>query len=321
MRGMTIIKPGVLSTFQDGGRLQSAHAGMPISGCMDKTSAGIANLLVEKAYDAPVLEMLYGNVVLEVHQQMAIAVTGGELPLTINDHQLPMYTTLMVKPGDVISIGPMTKGRFAYLALSGDVELDESGNSSSTYEFIGIGGYKGRRLKKDDTLHIRPGPLPCSRTYRPSELIDTIRYIPSFEHERFDLSILEQSYYDVSANSSRMGMRLCGEALLTDAYDILSSPVFPGVIQVPGDGQPIILTADAQTTGGYTRLGTVIASDLNLVAQLDKLRFQAVTLDEAISHHQKWLQEMTLSNPRFRIIHQYDISVNHQHHYVFVEEV
>lgn len=268
MLGFTIVQPGLFSTFQDEGRLGYQNEGMPISGAMDHESMIIANKLVGKE-KGTVLEMTFTGAEIMFEKNMSIALTGADMQPRINNKQVLMYRTLKVSKGDRLSFVGLKSGFRCYVAFSDDLLLEDVFNSQSTYTKIQVGGYKGRSLKKDDAINVENRVF--HEAYVTSKPIyeDVIRVLIGYESEAFQetSSLFNQSFV-VSNELDRMGMRLSGESIKhRDGADIISSPILPGAIQIPSSGQPMIMLRDAQTIGGYTRIGSVISCDLNKLAQ------------------------------------------------------
>jgi len=227
-------------------------------------------------------------------------VTGALMPLTINGAEAPAWTTLILREGDVVKLGPARAGLRAYVALSGGLDVPSVLGSRSTYVRGRLGGLDGRALRKDDRLALFSAPLPPVRRAR-------ARAIPAFDPEpeirvvlgpqadRFTdegLRTLLGGAYEMLPQSDRMGARFRGERIAhVRGHDILSDGIALGSIQVPGDGQPIALLVDRQSTGGYTKVATVCSFDIGRLGQVKpgrRLRFRAVELDAAQRTLREW---------------------------------
>lgn len=323
MLGFKVLEPGMFSTFQDKGRLGHQSKGIPISGAMDMESMTIANKLVGQ--NQAVLEMTYSACKLEFLKSMAIAVTGADMLPLINGSTVSMYKTIKVKRGDVLSFKGLQSGFRSYIAFSDDLQLDALFDSCSTYIKIGCGGYKGRALKKGDEISVSDKIFDGHYQVIAPDRSNKVRVILSYEHESFKrpADFFEQSF-EVTNDLDRMGIRLKGNPLEhIETADIISSPIIPGAIQIPKSGQPMVMLRDAQTIGGYTRIGSVISCDLDKLAQVkpgDKITFVEVTQEEALDAKLKWLKslnELNYNDDRRHL----KVSVNGKPFDVYVEEI
>ncbi len=283
--GLRIARAGMLTTVQDLGRTGHRAAGVPSGGAMDAFALRVANLLVGNAEDAAALELTLIGPEIIFSRDTVIAVTGAEFP------GVPAWQPVTVKAGERLKLGPSVKGCRGYLAVAGGIKVEAVLGSRSTCLRAGFGGYDGRALHDGDVV----GVTPAERSVEAHWQIDgrilpeysaavMVRVLRGAQAEEFDESWLGVEFR-VTPQSDRMGMRLTGPVLVrTNGEELLSSAVGPGTVQVPPDGQPIVLMADAQTIGGYPQLAHVIGVDLPLMAQLrpgDTVRFQTVSLDEA----------------------------------------
>jgi len=305
---LKILQGGLQTTVQDGGRFGWYHIGMPPAGAMDQFSFRVANLLVGNAVDAAALEITFAGPTIETAEEAFIAVTGGELPVRINDRQVPQWVAHHVRKGDRISCGQVHHGVRSYIAIAGGIQIPPLLGSRSTYLLARFGGVKGRRLEPDDTLPVgTPGPQAEALAHR---RIDS-RLIPRFRRETelriimglcsyrlTDETVAEflSSTWEVSSEADRVGYRLRGPIFKfkdrEQPFGAGSNPSnvvdvgYPiGSIQVPGGQEAILLMRDAVTGGGYATIGTVIQCDLDLVAQAEpgsKVRFRAVNIEQAL---------------------------------------
>lgn len=302
-----IVKPGLLTTVQDLGRIGFLHQGVLASGAMDPLSLRVGNLLVGNPEDAAVLEMTLTGPVLEVKEDVLIAVTGGGMKPVVNDKDYPLGTPIFVPADSTIRFRSISNGCRAYLAVSGGIDVPVVLNSRSTYLRAGIGGYKGRALTDGDVLQV--GKAVSSLKEKIEKLggrsnyqswtipswsmqtgkSDVIRIMKGAHFEQFTIAskkCMESEFFTVTLQSDRMGFRLKGNTPLElmQSFNLLSEAVAFGTIQVPPEGNPIVLMADRQTTGGYPRIAQVIAADLGKLSQLrpnDRFKFKIVTLEEA----------------------------------------
>lgn len=296
MGGMKIIKGGLLSTVQDGGRIGYQQYGVPVSGVMDFYAYRLGNILVRNREDAAVIEVTMMGFAAEFLEESIIAVTGGDLTPTLNSRPIGMWETISVVPGDKLAFQRVRSGCRSYVAIAGGIDVPKVMDSRSTYRRGGFGGYRGRALQNGDELKIGKGKEELKTLTRrslqehameyPSEI--TIRVVAGPQEEAFKEEGITDFYnggYKVTMESDRMGFRLEGEKIVhRDKSEIISDGIAMGAIQVPGHGLPILMMADRQTSGGYPKIANVITADLPKLAQAksgDTLRFQKVTVEEA----------------------------------------
>ncbi|MFJ8258098.1 biotin-dependent carboxyltransferase family protein [Peribacillus asahii] len=300
---LRVIKPGLLTTIQDLGRRGFQKHGVIVSGAMDVYSLRIANLLVGNQEGEAALEVTLMGPTFKVEKDCLIAITGGDLSPTIDGRTVPMWRPVYVKKGQILRFGRCKSGCRAYLSVAGGYAISEVMDSKSTYLRGQMGGYKGRALQVDDVVPFNEHSTMLkhewteefiaakwfvhAKEFLPSR-IPVIRFLAGSQYEYFtDSSKLQfvESLFKVSSQSDRMGYRISGPTLeLQNKRDILSEAVSNGSIQVPPDGNPIILLADRQTTGGYPKIAQVITADLSLIGQLkpgESIQFSQVTLKEA----------------------------------------
>ena len=300
-----VLDPGPQTTVQDGGRRGQLRYGIPPSGPMDRRAFVLANRLVGNADDAAALEGTLAGPRLSTDAPCAVAVTGADAAVTVNGAEAPAWTTLHLAPGDVLKVGAARAGVRIYVAVAGGVETPVVLGSRATYLRGRMGGVGGRALRKEDVLRPGPAPLPPLRTVpgdaRPG-FADEIRarVVLGPQADRFTpagIAAFLGSPYQVSPQSDRMGMRLSGARIEhARGHDIISDGIPLGAIQVPGDGQPIVLLADRQSTGGYTKIGAVCSFDIGRVGQLkpgQRLAFTAVDVHAA--HHLRAEHEAALA--------------------------
>jgi antagonist of KipI len=300
---ISVLKPGLLSSFQDLGRTGYQHLGVPVGGAMDSRAHRLANLLAGNPGDEATLEVTLSGPVLRFDSAACIAITGATLSPTVNGKPVPNNRPLIVRSGDVLAFGARTAGLRAYVAWHGGIDLPLVLSSRSTYLRGGFGGYKGRSLKAGDVLHQRVR-LDDGRLDRLAQALWEIKiYLPAIlglapratlramqgAHTSLftDSSIDDffSSEYRISPQSERMGYRLQGNTLeLKSSTQLLSEATSFGSVQVPPDGKPIVLMADRQTTGGYAKIAHIASVDLAVIAQCmpgDTVRFTPVGLDQA----------------------------------------
>lgn len=295
MLGFLVQKPGVLSLIQDSGRFGHAQMGLTQGGPADKEAFYWANRLCNNDVDVAMIEVSVGGIEVLAQLDTVIAVTGAKMKLSINAKEVPMWRSHQIKAGDLITLDYAQSGLRSYLAVKGGFKIKESFGSVSTVCREGVGGLKGSKLLKDDLL-------PCDE-YKffetdyslmlPAEQVPhygqsaRLRTIPSYQQQHFnsfEQRLFYSSEYSVSSDSDRMGYRLKGQAINCEVSGILSEGICHGAIQIPADGQPIVLLNDRQTIGGYPKIGSVISIDTNKLAQLrpsDKVHFEPISIEKA----------------------------------------
>jgi biotin-dependent carboxylase-like uncharacterized protein len=314
---LEVVAPGLLTTVQDLGRTGYARYGVPAAGAMDAFAARAANRLVGNAADAALLEItLAGPTIRFAASHALFAITGADLSPRLDDGEVPGWTACVAPPGSTLKFGRRRAGLRAYLAVAGGIRTGLVLGSAATYLRGEFGGYQGRALKAGDRVPVGSaagdgGPVAgrvVPAAARPAYSREpVVRVVLEPHAERFTREALEallSAAYAVGPASDRMGYRLQGPALARhEPADILSQGLPLGGVQVPGDGQPIILLADHQTTGGYPLIATVVRADLPLLAQLapgDRLRFRAVTVDEAQAAYREQLAALAALSPASR---------------------
>jgi antagonist of KipI len=290
---MRILDPGPQTTVQDLGRFGQLRYGIPPSGPVDGFAFVLANRLVGNPDGAAALECTLVGPRFEVSASCAVAVTGADMPVTVNGREAPGWTTLALRPGDTVKLGPARAGVRSYVAFSGGLEVPPVMGSRSTYLRGRLGGLEGRALRKEDRLRVVAAPPPRPWRVARRALPDytgepTVRVVLGPQADRFTqtgIDALLGSAYAMLPQSDRMGARLSGERIThARGHDIFSDGIALGSIQVPGDGQPIVLLVDRQSTGGYTKVATVCSFDVGRVGQVrpgQSLRFRALTVHEA----------------------------------------
>jgi antagonist of KipI len=260
---------------------------------MDREALRLANLIVGNDEGAACIEITAGGFRAEFLNPCRFAVTGADQSPVLDGRAVSNWRLLEAEGGAVLTLGYARSGFRAYLALAGGVGAPVVMGSRSTYLRGGFGGYGGRALKRGDVLHSgRALGTPVARI--PDRLIppygvrDVLRAVPGPQDDRIapeDLAVFFRSRFEISERSDRMGCVLRGPAIgLRYGADIVSDGTFPGMVQVPGNGEPVILGVDSQTAGGYVKIATVIASDLPLLAQLapgSEVGFEKIGLLEA----------------------------------------
>lgn len=298
MKGtLEILDAGMLTTIQDTGRFGYRKYGIPVCGVMDSHAYKLANWLVANPGNHPVLETTLKGAAFKFNTNAVIGISGAESEIFINDSPQQLNKTLKAGAGDVLRIEPAKKGCRTYLAIKGNWDIDTVMGSYSTCLAANIGGYKGRKLREGDRLSwtfndvdsepkISTVPKKFTPVFSNRQKIRIItgpewQWLANEQQEKFlDIE------FSISPQSNRMGIRLNGsQQFQTEKKEMSSSPVIPGIIQLPKDGNPIILMKDAQTIGGYPRIAKVVDADLWRLGQAwppARVHFQMISVKEAM---------------------------------------
>jgi biotin-dependent carboxylase-like uncharacterized protein len=287
-----VLKAGPGCTLQDAGRFGWLRYGVTPAGPMDWIGHGTANLLAGNPAGEGALEIGPGGIVLTAETApVGLGIAADGFAADVDGRPLPGRAALRLAPGERLTIRPGAFGVWAYLAVAGGFAIPPVMGSLSTHLRSGIGPLDGRAVATDQRLpchaatHARSLALPGATPWP-----TVLRFIPGPQREAFTgagFATFCEATFRVGARSDRMGYRLEGPAVAhASGHDIVSDGIVFGAIQVPGDGQPIVLMADRQPTGGYPKIGTVIRADLPALAQARAgtgLRFRAVTVDAAVA--------------------------------------
>jgi biotin-dependent carboxylase-like uncharacterized protein len=285
-----VLESGLMSTVQDLGRAGWRGFGIPVSGALDRRALRAANAAVGNSPSAAAIELTFPGPRLKVLDETRVAVAGADFDARVNGAPVDPGEAVHVRRGDVLSFAAPRRGQWLYLSVAGGIDVPELFGSRSTFARGSLGGTAGRPLRAGDVLG-RGEATGGSRTTqwdnggRPD---DPIRLIVGPQAEAFAVdaqAALISRPFEVTVQRDRSGMRLRGAILRhRDGAEILSDGLVPGAIQVPADGGPMVILADGPTTGGYTKIATVIDADLDRVAQAvpgDRVRFQTVTVEAA----------------------------------------
>ena len=317
---LVVVQPGIGTTVQDAGRLGQRQQGIPSAGWLDAPLAQASNALLGNALDDAVLELRGMGTVLRVQVGPVRVALAGHVDATIlraDGHRraLPPWQSDMLRPGDQLLLGVSHSG-CAYLAVSGGLQLPRQLGSRSSDRRAGLAGLMGRVWLAGDELPCgrctpaEPGEWRCA----PWELTPgPLRVILGPQDDHFTpeaVALFLNTHWEATAAQDRMGLRLQGPALahaVPSAAEIVSDAVVPGAVQVPANGQPIVLLADGQTVGGYPKIATVIRADLPRLAHLTPgtaIRFEAVdhaqareALRQELDRWQRWLGTRTPFSP------------------------
>lgn len=301
-----ILKPGVLNTLQDLGRIGFRALGVGTNGAMDSFAASVSNYLVGNDDSSAVLEINYPAPEILFNKDALISLAGADFSASVDDLTMPLWSPFFIKKDSVLKFKKHVSGTKVYLAVVGGWQAESWLGSCSTNLPVQAGGYLGRALQKADEILFLNTTMPAGKkpTWNISQFelekvyqpVHTIRCLQSVEWDMMDAASknnFTRQQFIISNQSDRMGYRLTGEKLnLEESVELISSPVDGGTIQLLPDGNLIVLMADHQTTGGYPRIGSVIKADLPKFSQLvsgQEIRFSVVDMqvaeDELISMH------------------------------------
>lgn len=291
--GFKVEHPGMLTLLQDLGRFGQAKLGLTNGGPGDKLAFNWANRLLENDVNASMLEASFGGLKLTSQINTVICVTGANVPLSINGENKPLWSTHNIAKGDKIELGFASQGIRAYLAVKGGFCVEKQFGSVATVLRENIGGLTGEALKPGDHLPANNAQhsdkqhhlLQQDQPNYDQEI--RLRVIPGYQQQQF--SRLQQrrffaGHYQVSKQWDRMGYRLEGPAIKCTQTAMLSEGITLGAIQIPPDGQPIVLMHDRQTIGGYPKIGSVLSLDLSRLAQCGQganIYFEPITMETA----------------------------------------
>jgi biotin-dependent carboxylase-like uncharacterized protein len=295
-----VLSAGLMTTVQDLGRIGYQHLGVAVSGALDPVSLRAANALVGNPPGAAVLESVYVGPTLVVQtESVRLAVVGANAAIEVlagkdatSGRRYPSQRTIVAKRNEVIRIGAFADSAVIYIAVEGGLAIDPVLGSASTYMRGGFGGWQGRALAIGDLLPVRQ-PAAAARGERQLKGLDLrpparFRAMLGPQDELFSANAIAALFageYTVEPDSNRMGLRLAGPSLEhLRGFDIVSDGIAPGSIQVPGNGQPIVLMADRQTTGGYPKIATVVSADLPALGRTrigTTIRFERIAIEEA----------------------------------------
>jgi len=295
---LLFVNGGLCTTVQDTGRTGYQSLGIPVSGALDQYALQTANALVGNKPDTAALEIrLLGPTIVVKAERVRIALSGINTTIQVIEperYDIPSLRSATLEYDTVFRIALSAESSCCYLAVEGGFKLEQVLGSFSTYLNGNMGGFEGRELRADDNLLLNLDEA----TEKPEqwiehagdqpEAITTINVIPGPQASYFTAKGTDTFYsseYTVTSQLDRMGVRLDGPGVAhSEGFNIPSDGIVTGAIQVPGDGLPIILLADRQTTGGYPKIGCVISADLPKLAQLKPnsvIRFKAVTMEDA----------------------------------------
>ena len=302
-----VFKAGILDTIQDMGRYRYQHLGINPGGAMDKFAAQVANMLVGNDIHAAVIELHFPAAILVFQQAALIALSGGDFSASINGEKIPSLHPVLLNKGSVLQFHKAVKGARSFIAVQGGINVSAWLGSYSTHLKAGAGGCNGRALRKDDEISFKKNDALVSVLGEIEFLVLPWKADDKWEHNKGNEILIlpgnelssmtdkskEKMFglpFTITNQSDRMGFRLKNEPLLTMTNEeIISSAVSFGTVQLLPDGQLIILMADHQTTGGYSRVGHVISAHHSVLAQMkagEMIRFRLA--------HQQMAEELLI---------------------------
>jgi antagonist of KipI len=293
-----IVNPGWLSMAVDTGRIGYGSIGVPSSAALDAFACKALNSILGNDTSTPALEIMGGDFSVELGDDVTCAVTGAKVAAYLDGAPMKPWTSVRARKGGLLRVRAVMEGFRYYFGVSGTMVLERAMGSFTTNLECRFGGYRGRPLMKGDTIELRDARLEEERSFPeefippvvPPHVLHTMRgpevdyFTPDQVERMFEKT--GGSWYIVSTKSNRTGLRLEGDSLTfseSAEKSIISEGIVPGTVQVPGDGQPIIMLHE-RTIGGYARVGLVAKADLDLLAHLkpkDKVRFEGVNAEEA----------------------------------------
>jgi KipI family sensor histidine kinase inhibitor len=296
-RSMTVIEPGLFSTIQDGGRWGHQSSGVPVSGAMDSIAYRTANAIVGNEPGSAAVEATLAGPKLRFDQRTMFAIAGADFGATLDGVRVPPCAAVAAPAGGVLRFNAPGGGARAYVAVDGGIDVPRVLGSRSTHLLSRMGGAHGRTLLQGDRLGLgaegtpqpRRNPIPEATAHGRGGGA-RLRVIPGPQTEYFPshaIDVLQRTRFIVSTKSDRMGYRLQGDPIpCLRGHEMISDAAFTGGIQVPPSGEPILLMADRQTTGGYPQLAVVVTADIPLAGQLapgNWVEFRVCSRSEAIS--------------------------------------
>lgn len=287
---------GPLTTVQDAGRFGYQRFGVTPAGPMDPWAFRLANRMLDNAEGEAALELGPGGLgfVLE-GEPVRVAFAGAARALRIDGRAFPWWSAVRLHPGARVELGPSTRGTWSYIAVAGGIALPLVMGSRATHTLTALGGLEGRALRAGDRLPLLGAPIADAQpdtvlAEPPREEQAPIRVLLGPQEAWFTeagIATFLNAEWRVAARSDRMGYRLEGPAIEhSRSPNIVSDGIVMGAVQVPGSGQPIVLMADRQSTGGYPKIATVISADIGRFAQIPAggvVRFRRIDFDAALS--------------------------------------
>lgn len=292
---MKVLTSNALASIQDSGRVGYRSMGVGRNGVMDQWAFQAGNVLIKNDFNEPAIEIALGNLTIKFENDVTFCITGALYEAYLDDQRIPCYWRVTAQAGQTLRLLRPLHGMYAYLCVHGGFDIAPIMQSSSTNIKGSFGGFHGRYLKEADTINVNTSSALPIIGITAIAATEHIRVVKNSEYDSFtpqSLEIFESQHWQVQSSSNRMGYRLEGALALEsiESSQMNSHGVDIGMIQVPPQGQPIVLMADAQTTGGYPKIATIIQADIGLMAQTrfgQKCKFVILSLQQAIRAKQK----------------------------------
>jgi len=287
-----VIKAGIFTTLQDRGRFSFTHLGVTNSGVMDEYATLAAHKLLDNNLNDNILEITFSNVELQANETTTICITGAKCEFYINDEQKTTWKTYKIKKDDIVKIGKILEGQRVYLAVKNGFEVPKEFGSNSTTIKESLGGISGIQIKNNDMLPYKKNDVKIINRWHQEHLPTytkelTLRVLLSYQEDSFSSYEKEKffsSSYTVTPDFNRMACKLKGEPIISSLDGIISEAITFGSIQIPKDGQPIILLKERQTIGGYPKIGSVLSIDCFKLSQMkigSTIRFEEIDITTA----------------------------------------
>ncbi len=292
MKGFEVIKAGVFTLIEDIGRVSFMHLGVTSSGYLDEYAALKAHKLLDNNSSLNLLEIAFAGLKLKATADTIISITGARCEFKINGFEKNIWQTYNIKKDDILEIKKILSGQRVYLAVKGGFNVKQELGSSSVTIKEKLGGLSGTQLKNNDFLPFNEYkhyiPKRLKKEYIPSyDSILTLRVVLSYQDDSFSKKEKDKffnSVYTITPDFNRMACKLSGEKIESCLDGIVSEGIAFGAIQIPKDGQPIILLKERQTIGGYPKIGSVLSIDCFKLAQMkpgQKIKFRQIDITEA----------------------------------------
>jgi len=306
---LEVIEANGLATIQDSGRRGWRRFGVPVSGAMDILAFHAANSLADNSSNQAAIEIGLGDITFRALHDCVVAVTGVGYDLSIYIWDFPLWSSYYMRAGWTVRLNKLDSGMCAYLAIAGGIQIPQVLDSRSTYLRGRIGGFNGRQLQAGDVLKsgtpshpltelaARTLPEEARPVYTNNPVVDVIMGPQEKYFTPESTATFMSQEYTVSTTSDRMGYRLEGATLKhRGKTELISEGMTMGAIQVPSNGQPIVMMVDSPTTGGYPKIGTVIRADLPLLAQCvpnkSKIHFRKTTAAKAQKKYRELMSSL-----------------------------
>ncbi|GAB3020501.1 5-oxoprolinase subunit C family protein [Bowmanella dokdonensis] len=289
---LKVTAAGLMSLLMDAGRFGKASLGLTQGGPVDPFAFELANHLVGNESNTTAIEVTLGGLSLQAQTDCVVSVTGAGLPVKLNGRDSPMWRAFVVRAGESLELGQPESALRSYVAVQGGFAVTPQFGSTSTVMREGIGGLNGNKLQTGDLLPLgKPQRLHSLALAEPDipaySANPVLRLIPGYQFKQFSAvnrALFFASEYEITGQADRMGYRLKGQGVAADIQGMLSEGISLGAVQVPADGQPIVLLNDRQTIGGYPKLGNVLSLDCTSLAQCrpgTKVSFEAISMEQA----------------------------------------